>query len=114
MQDQGGGDVGDFGKCGILRALSGWHPHDAPGLRLGVIWYFVGGKEKPGENRRPYEYLRSKGPLARSLRECDQDLARMLQVFRRPRAGSVKAIVGSGILSPETKFYDAPLEKGGR
>ena len=36
MQDRYTGDVGDFGKYGLLRCLRG--PDAAP-LRLGVVWY---------------------------------------------------------------------------
>ena len=37
MQDRYFGDVGDFGKYGLLRALSGTYPGAAP-LRLGIVW----------------------------------------------------------------------------
>ena len=33
MQNQYVGDIGDFGKYGLLRAISG------DPLRLGVVWY---------------------------------------------------------------------------
>ena len=36
MQDRYTGDVGDFGKYGLLRWLCG---QDAAPLRLGVVWY---------------------------------------------------------------------------
>jgi hypothetical protein len=37
MQDRYFGDVGDLGKYGLLRALSGLN--EEPQLRLGVVWY---------------------------------------------------------------------------
>src|ERR1700684_4163658 len=37
MQDRYVGDVGDFGKFGLLRALCG-ESHPLP-LKLGVVWY---------------------------------------------------------------------------
>ena len=37
MQDRYFGDVGDFGKYGLLRVLSGFWAE--PRLKLGVVWY---------------------------------------------------------------------------
>ena len=41
MQDRFVGDIGDFGKYGLLRALTGIHPALPPKerLSLGVVWY---------------------------------------------------------------------------
>ena len=36
MQDRFGGDVGDFGKYGLLRALAGVWPDAMPRFSLGV------------------------------------------------------------------------------
>ncbi len=40
MQDRYVGDVGDFGKYGLLRALSGPFKSEAV-LSLGMVWYLV-------------------------------------------------------------------------
>ena len=49
MQDQYVGDIGDFGKYGLLRHLTGMRGDAAPedALRLGVVWYLFpdGGKQ---------------------------------------------------------------------
>lgn len=42
MQDRYVGDIGDFGKYGLLRALCA---HD---LSLGVVWYLVPDESRPG------------------------------------------------------------------
>ena len=39
MQDRFVGDIGDFGKYGLLRTLAGIEPKAEPGYRLGVVWY---------------------------------------------------------------------------
>ena len=39
MQDRYTGDVGDFGKYGMLRRLCGLRDEDADPLKLGVVWY---------------------------------------------------------------------------
>ena len=36
MQDRYAGDVGDFGKLGMLRCM------EASGLKVGINWYLVG------------------------------------------------------------------------
>ncbi len=41
MQNQYVGDVGDFGKVGLLRALTGVYPAATPPLKLGVVWYLT-------------------------------------------------------------------------
>ena len=38
MQDRFVGDIGDFGKYGLLRALTGTYPEAEPRLSLGVVW----------------------------------------------------------------------------
>lgn len=39
MQDKFVGDVGDYGKYGLLRTLAGIEPVAKPRYRLGVVWY---------------------------------------------------------------------------
>ena len=39
MQDQYVGDIGDFGKYGLLRHLTGIQTPRLKTLRLGVVWY---------------------------------------------------------------------------
>lgn len=67
MQDKFVGDVGDFGKYGLLRTLAGKEPKAKPGYRLGVVWYFgddgdphdadLAYLSKPNEFRRHDEAL---------------------------------------------------------
>ncbi len=64
MQDRYAGDIGDFAKYGLLRALCG------DDLRLGVLWYLVP-NERGGGNGGVTGYLDT--PKA-GLRECDPDL----------------------------------------
>ena len=44
MQDRYVGDVGDFGKYGLLGSLCGKDEYGAA-LRLGVLWYRFDGKD---------------------------------------------------------------------
>ena len=50
MQDRYAGDVGDFGKFALLRALCG-------GRSLGVCWYRTDAAEEKNNDGRHLDYL---------------------------------------------------------
>ena len=50
MQDRYAGDIGDFGKYGLLRALCGADEH-GPALELGVLWYRVPNEDHKTDGR---------------------------------------------------------------
>lgn len=61
MQDKYVGDVGDFGKYGLLRALAGIEPPDEPRYCLGVVWYLWEDSDWMHEAKldyvsKPYEF----------------------------------------------------------
>lgn len=95
MQDRYAGDIGDFGKYGLLRALCG------DDLRLGVLWYtFEGDDEESPADGRHVDYLRRADA---GLRGCDADLFNRLRdvvVVRGDR--SIAAIEDSGVLPSNT------------
>ena len=68
MQDRYAGDVGDFGKLALLRAL-------APGRRLRVCWYRCSGAGETNDDGRHVDYLESgvEGPVSESGRLCRGD-----------------------------------------
>lgn len=109
MQDGYVGDVGDFGKYGLLRWLCRADEH-GPALRLGVLWYRVirGEKAMSGDGSHT-EYLFRPSLKERLLRECDPDLfekMRNLVVNER----TVEAVETSGVLPDDTLFFNAPLD----
>ena len=53
MQDRYAGDVGDFGKFGLLRTLC---ELNAPQLKLGIVWYLVP-EESHNEDGKHTKYL---------------------------------------------------------
>ena len=82
MQDQYVGDIGDFGKYGLLRHLTGMRDDAAPGdaLRLGVVWYLFP-DEAPKDPNKPDNrdgsltgYLRDRRDNHKKFRNCDTDL----------------------------------------
>ena len=105
MQDRYIGDVGDFGKYGLLRALAG----DGE-LRLGVVWYLVQNEER-NEDGRYTEYL---GPRHESrFRPCDPELYDALRVLIDARRRSVAAVRDTGVLPADTIFYEHRLSYEG-
>jgi len=66
MQHRYFGDVGDFGKYGLLRTLSG--VNDPPRLRLGIIWYLFP-DESHNKDGKHVHYLRK---IDSSFRNCDE------------------------------------------
>src|ERR1035441_4536936 len=76
MQDRYAGDVGDFGKFGLLRHLCGKTAQDKHGRleKPGVIWYRAnpgrGEKEKP--HGKFVNYLQTAVKTPRLYMECDK------------------------------------------
>ena len=94
MQDQYVGDVGDFAKFGLLRAISA-------GKRLGVAWYL---HPDAGPDGKHTEYLMR----PEEFRHLDESLFDELKKLRGSNDLSVKAIEKSGILG-NAVFADSPL-----
>ncbi len=122
MQDQYVGDVGDFGKYGLLRHLCGVREGvEGPILSLGVVWYLMpnGG----GNDGKHLGYLAPppKNRDRECFRKCDEQLYDALydivydgfypDVQRERR--KVRAVQDCNIL-PEAVFYDDSLVVNGR
>ena len=108
MQDRYVGDVGDFGKYGLLRALC------REGLRLGIVWY-LNPEEEGNENGRHVRYLQ-KDTLR--LRGCDPELYDRLQDLVFPGGldkgaqdayRKVSEVRTRGIVGNDTSFYEVGL-----
>jgi hypothetical protein len=109
MQNRYTGDVGDFGKFGLLRALCG--TRDGPALRLGVLWYLVP-DESHNKDGKHIRYL----DASPQFRDCDPELydgfrelfldgyGKMIARQRR-----VSVVEGSGVLPPGTVFFNELL-----
>ena len=109
MQDRYVGDVGDFGKYGLLRLLCG-QPNEGR-LRLGVVWYLVP-CESHNQNGKHVGYLRQD----RQFSQCDPELFGALRTMFNHEPGlfkeamrNVATIESSSILPADTLFYRAPL-----
>lgn len=100
MQDRYVGDVGDFGKLGILRQIA------ASGLKAGVNWYRTYKPEEYNNNDGKHiGYLNNK-----LFRGCDDELLNRL----RQIAGSCRSIAAleAAELVPNAQYYSAILSPG--
>jgi hypothetical protein len=106
MQNRYVGDLGDYGKYGLLRWLL-VDDSATQRLRLAVLWYLVA-DETHNKDGRHISYLRQSGS---QLSECDPELFaglnRIVAVGR-----SVSAVEKSGLLFADTQFHSAPLTHG--
>ena len=94
MQDRYAGDIGDYGKFGMLRALA------AEGLSIGVNWYLV--KTPPQE-----QAVNDGGKLIPStLAKCDPALADTLRAISLSPERSVAALEAADLV-PGARYYDA-------
>jgi hypothetical protein len=94
MQDRYVGDIGDFAKYALLKALV------ASDLRLGVVWYL-----------NPDEEENEDGKFTRypNLRECDESSYDKMQILLAPGCRNVACVERAEILPPNTIFYAQPL-----
>lgn len=101
MQDRYVGDIGDFAKYGLLRALS-------RGRRLGVAWYL---NPYPDQRRTGEDvgYLFGR----KELRHLDPELFDAMKGLVCADRRSVAAVESSGILG-EAVFASEPLDIAGR
>ena len=97
------GDVGDFAKYGLLRALAG-DGHDA--LRLGVVWYLTPDEGHSGDGGHVRYLLPGNDhPYV----DCDRGLYKGLRTLVMTGARSVGAIRTHGLLPQGTVFYESVL-----
>jgi len=99
MQNQYTCDIGDFGKYGLLRALT------RDGLGLGVNWYLAPDEAHKPDGRK-ISYLDRSARNLRQLAICDPALYDALERLVREGKRQVAAIAAAGILPRGTAFFD--------
>lgn len=100
MKDQYVGDVGDFGKYGLLRALTGMTAPGRP-LKLGVVWYLT----PPDANNAGGQVAYLQPKHEPRFRPCDPPLYDELKDIVGSGERRVKAVEESGVLGPEAVFH---------
>ena len=102
MQDRYAGDIGDFGKYGLLRALCG------EDLRLGVLWYRVP-DEKGNNDGRHTAYVHSR--RGTSFEECDPELFAIMRTIVCGGTRSIAEVEKSGALPHDTLYFPRALKR---
>jgi len=101
MQDRYTGDVGDFGKLGMLREIAN------TGLKVGVNWYLTYKPEEHGkEDGKHTGYLNDQ-----AFKGCDDELLESLRVVVVSGKRSVAALEHANLI-PGARFYSEILKPG--
>lgn len=102
MQNRYVGDVGDFGKYGLLKKLC------SNDLSLGVVWYLVP-DEKHNNDGKHIKYLEPTTKNLEFFRSCDSVLYDNLAKIVLSGEREVSSIEKYNVLPQATTFYKAPL-----
>jgi hypothetical protein len=106
MQDRYAGDVGDFGKFGLLRHLCGKTAQDDhPTLTSGVIWYRVADETHNGDGRHT-SYLKRNPLNDRRFRACDETVYDALAALVDGKRRSVAALEGADLLTNAVYWHE--------
>lgn len=100
MQNRYTGDIGDFGKLGLLRVL-----HTA-GLSIGVNWYLTPAESHNGDGRH-IAYLKKE-----QYQACDKQLWSELKRIVESGQREIAALENGDIL--QATYYSKPLEFAGK
>ena len=110
MQDKYVGDVGDFGKYALLRAMQ-----KEPGLSLGVVWYLVNPDHTDGKHQvndgKHVGYLGGTGKPDMGLRKQDQELFDCLRSIVEKKKRNIQSIEGGGVLTSNTAYFNDLVSK---
>jgi len=102
MQDRYAGDVGDFGKFGLLRQIAN------AGLRIGLNWYLTFKPEEHHKGDGKYtSYLKAK-----SFKGCDDELLKSLRIIVEGER-SVAALEQANLI-PGAVYYSEILYPGNK
>jgi len=111
MQNRFVGDIGDFGKFGLLNALCRGNDYE-PALRMGIIWYLTPDSGNAGHGQS-IDYLSPMPGNLRYYRACDPILYDKLAEIVFSNRRNVASIQAASIFPPNTLYYDAPLSFDG-
>ena len=113
MQNRYVGDLGDFGKFGLLRALCANTGTGNPRyLSLGVVWYLVP-DEGHNSDGKFIQFLDPTAQNRQYFRACDPSLYDALRDIVESSARNVTNIRNAGVLPPGTSYYESSLSFAG-
>ncbi len=96
MQNRYTGDIGDYGKLGLLRQL------EQAGLRIGVNWYLTPDEAGRNNDGKFIKYL-----IDESFKTCDPQLWEALGEIVCSGTREIRSLQTAKIL--KAAFYDAPM-----
>jgi hypothetical protein len=105
MQNRYVGDVGDFGKYGLLRTLGA-------GFSFGVVWYLVPDESHTADGKH-ISYLTPNPRNLTRYRECDPGLYDVLAAIVDDGERAVASVRQRGVLPAGTVFYEDRLSYAG-
>ena len=110
MQNRYVGDIGDFGKYGLLRFLcgSGETGYSDQWLRLGVVWYLYPDESHNSDGKKT-GYLTPGSDNHSRFRDCDPALYDALHQLVSDDNRYVTAVRDSGILPNDTTYFESSL-----
>ena len=107
MQDRYAGDIGDYGKIALLKALQ------AQGLIVGVNWYKTSTPKTEKNPDGSYKQDDGKYPILDKYRRCDQTLAeKLLDIFYGDNK-SISALEEAGFI-PGAIYYNETVTVNNR
>ena len=114
MQNRYVGDVGDFGKYGLLRCLTGQREAQLPSdpMRLGVVWYLYP-DESNGDGKFT-GYLTDTPANHSRFRVCDPDLYDTMRRLVKTGRRNILAVQRNRILRENTLYYEPSLSFPGK
>ncbi len=99
MQDRYAGDIGDYGKIALLKALQ------AQGLSIGVNWYKVDALDIEKNADGSYKQEDGKYLIPEELRQCDEALAEKLFDISCGKKRSIMALERANLV-PGAVYYN--------
>jgi len=110
MQDKYAGDVGDFGKYGLLREL---FKQSGGKITLGVNWFYVTRQETDNSDGNHIAYLSRTKKDSTRFRSCSPDLYDQLRILVYQNRRSIAEIEACKFLPEGTVFYSTPIPHSG-
>lgn len=107
MQDRYAGDIGDYGKIALLKALQ------AQGLSIGVNWYKTNALENEKNPDGSYKQDDGKYAIPEKYWSCDQTLAKKLLDIFHSKNRSISALEEADLI-PRAIYYNEPVTVNNR
>jgi len=106
MQDRYAGDIGDYGKFGLLKALQ------KQGLKIGINWYRTEPPKSEKKSDGAYKQQDGRyktGDIPEELKMCDPALAQKLAKIADDETHRSIAALERAKLVPDAVYYHEPI-----